>query len=157
MSKVQIRDSDGVTLHDGLVCWGDLGVTLPCCASPAWPPAAPAPPGAAGLIPPAAAPPLPSCALSPAQEKSGEMGQPQQPGVYWGAQPTCGCRSLLWALCCCSSCSFSRRVPSLASSSSLISCSRYLMDSSWALLFSSIFSWSWRCLPARTCAKGGDG
>lgn len=128
-------------------------MTLPCCASLAHPPAAPAPRGAAGPIPAAVPPPLSSCAPCPVQGKSGEMGQPQQPAVYWGAQPTCACSSLLQGLCC----SFSQRVPSFISSSSLISCSRYLMDCSWARLFNSIFSWIWRCLPARTCAEGGDG
>lgn len=102
---MQIKDA--VTLHDGLVCpgdpcakvtlcQGDVGVTLPCCASPARPPAAPAPRGAAEPIPPAVPPPLSGCALSPVQGKRGEMGQPQQPGVYWElslpvpAAPSCG-------------------------------------------------------------------
>lgn len=57
-------------------------MTLPCCASPARPPAAPAPRGAAGPIPPAVPAPLSGCALSPVQGRWGEMGQPQQPGVY---------------------------------------------------------------------------
>lgn len=74
----------------------------------------------------------------------------------WKACRTCASSSCLRAVFSSSSCSFSRLVSSFASSSSLISCSRYFIDSSWARLFSCIFSWIWRCLPARTFVKRED-
>lgn len=64
--------------------------------------------------------------------------------------PTWAFISCIRAVLQASSCSFSRHLISLSSSSSLISSSRLFRDSSWASRFFCIFSSSCCCLPAST-------